>query len=62
MHASSHLERHVVICRVVPYQHYNNSVANAWVNSTYKGRRRQLYLYHCIEPSEPKYLNLFIER
>ena len=47
---------------VLQYQYYNQTTADVWVNSSYKGRPRELYLYHCIEPSGVKDLNIFIER
>ena len=49
---------------VLQYQYYNQTIADWWVNSTepVTGRPRELYLYHCIEPSKPEYLNIFIER
>lgn len=47
---------------VLQYQYYNQTTADAWVNSAYKGRNRSMWLYHCIEPSGIDYLNIFIER
>lgn len=47
---------------VLQYQYYNQTTADAWVASTYKGRKRSMWLYHCIEPSQVDYLNIFIER
>jgi hypothetical protein len=40
---------------VLQYQYYNETTANAWVNSTYKGRNRSMWLYvsrHRPSPSE----------
>jgi hypothetical protein len=47
---------------VLQYQYYNQTTADVWVNSSYKSRPRELYLYHCIEPSGVSDLNIFIER
>jgi hypothetical protein len=47
---------------VLQYQYYNATTAAQWVNSSYAGRPRQLYLYHCIEPSGVDFLNIFLER
>ena len=47
---------------VLQYQYYNQTTADVWVNSSYRGRPRELYLYHCIEPSGVSDLNIFIER
>ena len=42
---------------VLQYQLVNRSVTDPWIAAGH-----ELYVYHCIEPSEPGYLNTFNER
>jgi hypothetical protein len=42
---------------VIQYQMYNASASQSWLKSG-----KEVWWYHCISPSEEKYLNTFIER
>mmetsp|Transcript_37542 Transcript_37542/g.69865 ORF Transcript_37542/g.69865 Transcript_37542/m.69865 type:complete len:576 (+) Transcript_37542:80-1807(+) len=44
---------------VLPYHVYKEDRASKWLAG---GPDKELFLYHCVEPSGPEYLNLFIER